>query len=149
MEDRYIVAQSNFSPETMSDTPSIKPDLSRWSDVAWLIWEKMSTEQGADPGDLQYVFRSSIINGDTKAIINIVAGLREGELFNMPWPGKSFATTTDDGQALLGTANGNGVAWLVINHMNAFAGKRVQKVGIFSSPGPEDSLSYSMYFQIG
>ena len=61
------------------------------------------------------------------------------------WPGQSFSTTTDDGQALLGSPNGSGVAFMVAQYRRVFAGKVVDKVVVFDPAGsgsdrPDDKV---------
>ena len=48
------------------------------------------------------------------------------------WPGVSFEMNTDEGKALLGTPNGFGTAWLLLNRYRQL-GKRWPRVTIWTA----------------
>ena len=101
------------------------PDLKFWSDVAYLQWTSVTDESS----DLRYVIRLNITNERTKAVI--------GHIMTQPslidrypmFPGISWSLYEDEEvAALLGTPNGIGVAWLLIQHKAQLGHKIVKKV---------------------
>jgi hypothetical protein len=49
----------------------------------------------------------------------------------MPWPGLSYEASSDEGQALLRSPNGLGVAMLLIQHKKQLGHKTVEKIMVF------------------
>ena len=105
--------------------------LGRWSDLVFLEYENLcktaDTRDGGpfDVKGLKAVFRSRIVNADTK---NIIFEIAEKKGFDGPpaWPGMEFKMDTDEGKALLGTPNGNGVGWLLFSHREQLGWKTVK-----------------------
>jgi len=99
------------------------PSLRHWSDVAYLQWAKFVKT----PADLRYVLRISIENTETKAVVRHIM---KDTLVN----GGEQSFRTDDNRdkvaALLGTPNGVGVAWLLIQHKRQLGNKTVEKVTV-------------------
>lgn len=104
------------------------PPLSRFSDVIWTVWNWACKEASKDPNSLRYIGRDRIANSDTTAIVKEVFA-RKGAVVD--WPGYTYGVDSDEGQALLGTPHGVGVAWLLIDRVEKL-GKRVPKVTIWS-----------------
>ena len=144
-----IVAADNFSP-AKSDPPPIKiPKLCRWSDIAFLQYFDTAQKWRVDTGDLKYVFRYWITNTETKDTIYKICDKSgaAGEL--KAWPGKTYKSDTEEYKALLGTPNGLGVAWLLIQHkgLHQLGHKAVDSVTVFLS----DRVTYcnpSLLFRI-
>lgn len=108
------------------------PPLNRFSDVVWTVWNRVCEEASKDPSSLRYIGRDRIANSDTTAVINEVFA-KKGAVVG--WPGYTYGIDSEDGQALLGTPHGVGVAWLLIDRVGKL-GTRVPKVTIWSpSPG--------------
>ncbi|KAH6881580.1 hypothetical protein BKA58DRAFT_433361 [Alternaria rosae] len=98
------------------------PSLKFWSDVAYLQWAKHTKVLS----DLRYVMRISIMNTKTKAVVQHIVK-------DAPVNGdESYSFRIDDDRdhvaALLGTPNGAGVAWLLIQHKRQLGHKTVNKV---------------------
>lgn len=98
------------------------PRLKFWSDVAYLQWARHAT----DPSDLRYVLRISIMNTKTKAVVQHIVK-------DAPVNGdESYTFRTDDHRdhvaALLGTPNGAGVAWLLVQHKRQLGHRTVDEV---------------------
>lgn len=106
--------------------PFQKPPLSKlrhWSDAAYLQWQSC-----ASTTDLRYVLRANIHNTDTLAAMGQILGEKANNaimysLSQCPdriprmrarWPGVVFDMTEEKAQALLGTPNGSGVGWLLV-----------------------------------
>lgn len=106
-----------------------------WSEIAWRLWTRFCAT--ATPGitnysDLNYVFRSSIDNLATNAILEeAMAGVPAGQvqlwtpddtsLDNAFWP-------------LLGSPNGNGIIYILTDHELAVNGKGIKSVSAMFDP---------------
>ncbi|KAL8840363.1 MAG: hypothetical protein Q9170_001378 [Blastenia crenularia] len=115
------------------------PPLNRFSDVIWTVWNTLTKT----PHDLRYIGQNSISNDDTIAIMK--------RIFNRPqakgpviWPGLSYTLQQDEGLALLGSPNGLGIAWLLIDRAGKL-GPRFPKVTIFTEPGGKN---YRMWWDL-
>ena len=65
---------------------------------------------------------------------------------NVPgWPGITFDISTREAQALLGTPNGSGVAWMLPQHQSSFGNKKVQSTTIFEN----EKFGQSLVFALG
>jgi hypothetical protein len=131
-----LVATSNCGPAhvlAMSGRQDERrPDLQQWSDIAYLQWSDPSLAHLLN--DLKYVVRSSIVNCETIAVIErVVANYREVDENWRLYPGSyiTWDIEDDDAKALLGTPNGNGVAWLLAQHKRELGWKVVQSVTVF------------------
>ncbi|KAJ4378190.1 hypothetical protein N0V83_001024 [Neocucurbitaria cava] len=124
-----IVALNNESPsETahhcgLQGVPS--PDLRFWSDVAYLQWSL----RASDTSDLKYVLRHNVVNEFTRSILNIIT--LKNQILIEEWPGRTYDVTSEEGQTLLGTPNGSGVAFLLIQHKKQLGHKAVGKITVF------------------
>jgi hypothetical protein len=88
--------------------------------------------------DFKFVARVMITNADTNTVLRTVLdNLRQkydlGDLFLPRWPGLTFTMETDEGKALLGTPNGSGIAWLLVQHRKYLSHKAVEKVQLWYS----------------
>jgi hypothetical protein len=113
------------------DPPKRAPPLNKLSDVLFINWQ--SSAKGEDISNLKYFFRLHIKNDLTKARIKDAAG----EVIPR-WPGTSFGMNQEEGQALLGTPNGLGVAYFLIEHKKQLNVKIPTKVTVFSTPSPSE-----------
>jgi hypothetical protein len=145
-----LIASVNTTPENMhfeskkSSNTIMFPELSHWSDIAFLQWQSLSVN-GVIP-DLEFVARVSIINDQTTAVLaTILANLRKKHNASdkvLPrWPGVSFTMDSEEGKALLGTPNGSGIAWLLAQHKKELGDKCIEKVMLwYSLTGPPNLL---------
>jgi len=121
-EDAELKQASHKSTEENNlgdDVPSLK----YWSDVAYLQWACRNT----DSSDLRYVMRMSITNKKTKAVIQHI------KQQDHPNASGSYSFDVEDRDqvtAFLGTPNGAGVAWLLIQHKQQLGHKTVYKVTV-------------------
>ncbi len=90
---------------------------------------------------LRYIFQANIVTQSTKDIMERVAGIQRGKL-NVPWPGRTFDMSTEEGQALLATSPGVGVAYMIKDH-NDVLGRKIPFAGIFTIERPRESGSRS------
>lgn len=165
-EAGLLVASNSLSPYTSAvdnhglplpeDRPL--PLLQNWSDLAFLHWQ--SLQKLGKPNELKYVLRANIENEtSTKVMSEILGyGVQYQELEHKPshgcscetcrlplWPGVTFDAGSKEGQALIGTPNGGGVAWLLAQHKEQLGVKVIDKVTLFfSTPVSEwDGTMYS------
>ncbi|KAH8724374.1 hypothetical protein GQ44DRAFT_728022 [Phaeosphaeriaceae sp. PMI808] len=139
-----IVAVNNSSPLQTALTQARKrqageivlPKLKHWSDMVFLQWRFPEYLSGS--GELCYVLRAGVENRSTVNIIFQVLGqeydpyLWVDKWDDRPrWPGIEFSMETAEGQALLGTPNGSGVGFLLIQHKRDLGHKVVEKVRVF------------------
>ncbi|KAF2030701.1 hypothetical protein EK21DRAFT_111577 [Setomelanomma holmii] len=138
-----FIADGNFgSAHNVSENGSkhtLLPDLRQWSDVAFLQW-KLLDNLGMGHAQFRYILQASIINKDTIAVLSHILVYNAGQQnirgkSHMQWPGISFPMASDEVQAILGTPNGKGVAWLLAQHCGdeVVAGKVLEKVTVFFS----------------
>lgn len=129
-KDGVILANRNFSPaDYMSNPKAQLPDLQKWSDVNWFFWEMSCQEEKVGVENLNYVFRVQVVNDNTNFVVSKALGSTSVDA----WPGKEFNMDTDQGRAILGTPNGGGVAWFLINHQAQVGTKTVKSVTVLST----------------
>ena len=151
-----LVAESNSTPATMknpwlsidsvSSVSGGLPELSHWSDVAFLQWKSLGTSTASLNNtipELKVVFRSNIVNTVTQDVCeHIVGKLRAkraeeqgaGEIDEKwfpTWPGVSFGVEEEEARALCGTPNGKGVLWMLAQHSEELGRKTVDKITLF------------------
>jgi hypothetical protein len=108
--------------------------------VVFVEWQTQAQIRDVNIKGLKGVFQMEIANADTIFVIKILNGGEE----LLPWPGLAFKMSDERGQAMLGTPNGLGVAWLLITHKSQFAGRTIESVRVWT--GPEED--YYAYFEI-
>ncbi|KAF7173943.1 hypothetical protein CNMCM5623_006162 [Aspergillus felis] len=132
-----LVADENFGPEKTA--PKIGEDglpyvkLKQWSDVAFLNWQQECSATGASVSNLKAVIRFSISNTDSG---NIIAQVTGGETIGGGKKPMVFEAGNSNFNALLGTPNGSGVAWLLINHKAQMGLKTIASISLFRSNDP-------------
>lgn len=98
------------------DSSDSLPAIQQLSDVMWIEW----AARASDPSTIKYMFQMNVVNLNTRAIIEEAISIdtandaSAAEVFY--W---EFDMSTETGQALLGTPNGNPQAWFLINHKTA------------------------------
>ncbi|TGO84911.1 hypothetical protein BPOR_0451g00010 [Botrytis porri] len=100
-----IVAYQSLSPyqvELLKDikSPTI-PDLSRWSDIAYLKWAEVCKLHGTEVSNLKYVIQHHVTNNTTLDVINEVLK-KKGESLVPSGCVVSMGDSSGHGTALLG-----------------------------------------------
>ena len=111
--------------------------LHRFSDIAWLVWSKHCHHSGADPAKLRYILSQKTVNDQTLATVGAITHVAPE---NVPkYPGELFAGSDKvPFQALVGSPNGLGVAYLLLDHKKQLgARRRVQSVRVW---GPSSAV---------
>ncbi|KAL8864546.1 MAG: hypothetical protein Q9174_007312, partial [Haloplaca sp. 1 TL-2023] len=132
-----------------SEAETLVPHLHRWSDMLWYIWRDIlarnnPTADGPvdrlpdnsrygpqDPARLRYLAHHDIENLSTKNVMRSIINRRTGGDDEAEWPGYTFDMESDEGLALLGTPNGGGTAWVLMDRY-AQLGTRHPKVTIWT-----------------
>ncbi|KAL8936071.1 MAG: hypothetical protein Q9211_004364 [Gyalolechia sp. 1 TL-2023] len=117
------------------------PPLNRFSDVIWAVWNTVSKT----PHDLRYLAHDTVTNKDTIDIMRFIFNKSPAKGL-IKWPGLTFGVDQDEGLALLGTPNGSGTAWLLIDRAKEL-GQRLPRVTIFS-PFPETDGNFRMIWDM-
>ena len=130
---RYCRQKRITIPSNQELADHIFPPIARWSDLAWTAYsEHAARTPGLDPKKLQYIGHDNVINSDAGTVIDYIKDKYGGA--KKPVPGYEFDIDTDDGKALLGTANGMGTGWLMHDRARDL-GRRGLKIRIWWS-GP-------------
>lgn len=138
-EQGIIIAWNNQSPEIAP--PSNIPR--RLSDVLFLVWQELCRQKNADPSKLRAIVRVNIINGETIDIIDHALDVA-GDSQIEHWPGNEILVTDTSGQAILGTPNGYGAAYMLIDHQKLLEFKLIHSVTAFLS----DQNGYCLMFNM-
>lgn len=118
-----------FSPGHEAQANNIKGEivpLAQYSDVIFLEYSKLCGRAKKEVSGLKYMLALNIENPNTwsivlKALMNKNSGKTEIPL----WPGTEFSMNTGEGKALLGTQIGAPLAWMMIQHKEAFGARSV------------------------
>jgi hypothetical protein len=131
VEGGAIIADRNLGPDHIKRNKgkTIVP-LKQYSDVVFLAWQKAA---GDKTKGLKYLFRHAINNEETKTVIREVLAKRG--TWGKPWPGLRIEMTEHDAWALLGTPNGRGPAWILLQHKEQPGLKSFSAITIFSVNG--------------
>ncbi|KAJ5663783.1 hypothetical protein N7507_004514 [Penicillium longicatenatum] len=141
-----LLAEYNESPWEMTKYDDQRqPPLTRWSDVNFLMWEQLARNK-KELRNIKYLIRFHIVNTNTKAMINQALTITGTSLTH--YPGTVFPMSSDAGKAILGTPNGGGVAWFLVDHKNQLGVKEVESVRVFKTDGSDGEDWYHAIFNI-
>ncbi|MCJ1447658.1 MAG: hypothetical protein MMC23_008169 [Stictis urceolatum] len=107
-----------------------------------IVWETLCWQNDRDPTKLRYVIRNNIVNGDAVALIDEALG--KAGSYMQPWPGKELSIFTMEGRTLLGTPNGYGVGFMLMDHWLVLGHLKVKSVTAFIN----DAGGYSLMFNL-
>ncbi|KAF7555489.1 hypothetical protein G7Z17_g2179 [Cylindrodendrum hubeiense] len=112
--------------------------LRQWSDAAWMQWDWACADNGGDNSKVKYIVRSWITNEFTLRVIFqalIDKNNRDGKGTTIgKWNNRVTLTEKDHPDqfhAILGSPNGAGTAFFLINHKEKLGIKTIDKVDIF------------------
>lgn len=120
----------------------VRDELSRWSDVSWLGWKWACEKDGVDSGSLRYIYRKTVENDDAKHVIDEIYDAHGIELED--WPGYRFNMDSDDGRALLGTPNGFGSAFFLLDHREWTKRKTIVEFNVWSEDGDTPEMLFTL-----
>lgn len=146
--DGVLIAHSNHSAPhvaALQDPDELLfPPLYHWSDIAYLQWLMTSTFASSQtpvvtpsPAPIKYIFRLSIHNVKTYSVLNHIME-KSGRSTYDAWPGVTFDIDSEEGKAILGTPNGAGTAWLLIQHRRELGHRKIEKVTVFYAENEAD-----------
>ncbi|KAF2246107.1 hypothetical protein BU26DRAFT_395261, partial [Trematosphaeria pertusa] len=137
-EQGVLIAYSNHAPAytgVLHDPPvTTYPPLHHWSDIAFLQLLKPAVYV---PPNLHYIIRYAIQNMATISVLKHVLAKQGIEKLDI-WPGITLGMESEEGQAILGTPNGGGTAWLLAQHRRQLGRKTVDKVSVFYAENGKD-----------
>lgn len=122
-----------FSPATVRAASAMDlVPLHRFSDIAWLIWTKYCNDAHVDPAGLRYILHVVVNNPQS---LDTIEAVSHNDPFALPlYPGATYAGSSAGGTALVGTPNGIGAAYLIIDHKKQMGPHRkVQNVRVWGS----------------
>ena len=139
-EAGILIADGNLTVPAavmLEDELTKLPPLHYWSDIAFLQYLSTFPSPPPQPLPLNYVLRLGIMNHDTYQVLgNIFAGHGLHQCHS--WPGLTFDIESEEGRAILGTPNGSGVAWMLIQHKAQLGEKKIKKVTVFHASASGD-----------
>ncbi|KAI4628261.1 hypothetical protein J4E80_002399 [Alternaria sp. BMP 0032] len=141
-EAGILVANYSYSPtykakELKSLAAALLPSLKHWSDIAFHQWVHSQLDQ-EEVRDLKFIMRENISNEDTLDIISNILDAPPRQSQACTRSGLYLDMTSDHAIALLGTAHGAGVAWLLAQHRDQLGRKVIAGIRIFYSGEPPD-----------
>jgi hypothetical protein len=126
VDEGVIIAEGNWGPGHQNEELERYVPLKQYSDVVFLMWQE---EAGDKAKGLKYIFRHNIINPDTTDVVDEVLTRRGEQL--APWPGLKINMDERDAWVILGTPNGRGAAWLLIQHKVQLGLKSLSAVTVY------------------
>ncbi|KAF2635760.1 hypothetical protein P280DRAFT_511031 [Massarina eburnea CBS 473.64] len=132
-----ILAMDRHSPKNAAKDrrPPIPvtglPELNQFSDIAWLFWMYSTTNAQTDMTKIRYFFSLSITNKETQAVIHRAVQPESPTIKS--WPGHTFDWDTMAFRAILGTPNGQGFGYFLMQHKPQLGNMFINKVQVFAS----------------
>lgn len=127
-----IIGQYLESPATAARSlwyrkavPEELPALRALSDIFWAYWLR----DNPNIANIHYFWMMDIANNETEEII--ARALHNVKNSVSSWPGVTFNMDTEEGVAILGSANGAVFAWFLIQHKEQLGNKWIPKVTTF------------------
>ncbi|EEU39850.1 uncharacterized protein NECHADRAFT_39412 [Fusarium vanettenii 77-13-4] len=143
LDPGVIIADKNLGvaeamKQNLINPNSLTTHIKKWSDMAWIQWFNTCKFQEGDVTTLKYIIRSWITNHTTlslifEAILN--KNDKDGKGTRIGRWNERITLTVDDNpdefHAILGSPNGAGSAYLLINHKDKLGVRVINKVDIF------------------
>lgn len=113
------------------------PNVSRWSDVVWILWKYMAGAERAHT--LKYIFRHEVATKFTRQVMALCVGGVDPETGHLPrWPGRTFRLGSDEFQAVLGTPHSRSIVYLLTQHPRELPFISIDSITIFSVTSMND-----------
>ncbi|KAF1932409.1 uncharacterized protein M421DRAFT_403266 [Didymella exigua CBS 183.55] len=124
--------------------PAALPKLRSSSDLAFGLWNRVPAPNGQK---IEKFMSVNIVNEDADEIIK--RALKKVNVDEVEgWPGTDFDTTTDAGKALLGSPNGLGAAYFLLQHHKQLgSAKSINKVKVVTCE--DDGGDPCLIFYVG
>ncbi|KAF5723314.1 hypothetical protein FMUND_1948 [Fusarium mundagurra] len=141
-----IIADNNYAVSATGNDDGKKPvtHIKKWSDATWMQWDRVCTEADGDVKDMKYIIRSKIANYATLEIIlrAILSRYEKNPRRNKKtigtWRNKltfNAAKDKEEFPAILGSPNGAGAAFMLINHKERLGVKTIKRIDVFVPEG--------------
>lgn len=138
MKAGLVIPYYVYSPRNEAARHNIKGELvplAQYSDVLFLEYKKLAGRAKVEVSGLKYFLFHNIENQNTwSTVLKALKNKNNGNMDIPMWPGAEFSMNSAEGKALLGTQIGAPVAWMLIQHKQAFGGKSVFKVWSARTP---------------
>lgn len=127
----YAVASGLVKLKAQPVRPSVSllRKLCHWSDMAYLKWLHIARNQSPTP-----ILRTVVHYGDSDeaemVVQHIVSGLPLGEYQRGHYLEYTFDADSDEGLTMLGTPEGAGTAYLLVQHREALGHRVVDKIEV-------------------
>ncbi|KAK2049510.1 hypothetical protein LZ31DRAFT_562639 [Colletotrichum somersetense] len=128
-----IIFDNNYSPQyqVAKYGRGTVPDLNALSDVVFFQWLSACKIDKVDPKELKVAFRMAIL---TKSTVDIIEQALSKAKYKLE-PGwdnrKVFTMRQSGGMAILGSAHGAGLAWLLLQHKDTLGVKTITEVAVW------------------
>ncbi|KAF2005965.1 hypothetical protein P154DRAFT_559633 [Amniculicola lignicola CBS 123094] len=148
-KDGILIFRQRYSPwyasrERNPPVPASDiPDLKQASDLTWGLWQ-----MHASGAKLRYIFAWEIKNDDTRAAVRRAIKTKGANNILKEYPGQLHNMEDESALALLGTPNGVGTAYFLIQHKAALGNARVSKVRIFKAEIENEVPEASLIFRV-
>jgi len=142
VEAGILVVNYSYSPThkakaLKSLATALLPSLKHWSDIAFHQWaHSQHPQEGVR--NLKFIMRENISNEDTLAVVNSILDASHRQSQDCTPSGLYLDMNSDHAIALLGTAHGAGVSWLLAQHRDQLGHKVIAGIRIFYSDEPPD-----------
>lgn len=128
----------------MAQNSETSSDLDvHWSDAAFAIWSGLNLVRSSPRSNLRYVIQSSVVNEVTKVVLGRII-----DILQPRYPLQKTISPSKESEwffALLGTPNGAGVGYLLLDHKGVLGFKTVTSITIF---GKNPDALLDVLFQI-
>ncbi|KAF2094776.1 hypothetical protein NA57DRAFT_79945 [Rhizodiscina lignyota] len=118
------------------------PALRYWSDIVFLEWQRLAQDHITN---INLIVRCGITDKITLAAARRVVE-ESGNQYGYFNEAKDSPIEDESAKALLGTPNGEGVAWLLLNHKSRLGCKEVKRVRVFADDTEETDLEMTVNF---
>ncbi|KAF1915787.1 hypothetical protein BDU57DRAFT_450258 [Ampelomyces quisqualis] len=131
------------------DLPAIRSS----SDIAWGLWNRAVNGENMNVQKITKFMSLTVTNDETEEIIYEALGRwkpppGQPRLEDpVAWPGTTFDTTSEEGQALLGSNNGIAVGYFLAQHKRQLGQKYIPKITIFT-PNYEEIITLNLLFWV-
>lgn len=127
-KNKLIVAQSTYRT----------PNSPHWSDATFAMWKHVCGKDSASISSLKYVVRALITNDDTLHVMETIRKKVPAGLPSISCTPTGF--TAEWFRAFLGTPNGAGVAYLLMEHKAALTAKTISRITAYFGDGDTHDL---------
>ncbi|KAK4619728.1 hypothetical protein CLAFUW4_11683 [Fulvia fulva] len=152
--DGVITGEDNHSPDyhiQRSKKEKQAPPLKQWSDLVFIDYQELQHQTRQTGEKIEHFIRNSIENKETLDVIRAARndGLPNGPEQNPPELSWEWNIAEKGAHAIMGTANGAGVAYFLAQHKDAFGIRSVDRIHAFNCHDRGDEKFYMcLYFHV-